>query len=103
MESVGTNFIKSGGTEDELVQYNSFQVALAQELGSDTAKLIDMNNWKDNVSVLNDVVDWLGFKGCAFQELVHENHDGYGRDTDHDVDLGTNCWYPYKKVEPTEE
>lgn len=103
MESVGTNFIKSGGTEDELVQYNSFQVALAQELGSDTAKLIDMNDWKDNVSVLNDVIDWLGFKGCAFQELVHENHDGYGRDTDHGVDLGTNCSYPYKKVEPTQE
>ena len=100
MESVGTTFMRDGNTEDELenelVQYNSFQRALSQELGSDVAKLIDMNDWKEDVSVLNDVIDWLGFEGCAFRELVHENHDGYGRDTDHDVDLGANCRYTYK-------
>lgn len=102
ISSVGTNFIKSGRTRDELIEYNSFQMALADELGEDMARLIDMNDWKEDVSVLNDVIKWMGFKGCAFQELVHENHDGYGRDTEHKVDLGKNCWYPYKKQEPIE-
>ena len=102
ISSVDTNFIQSGRTREELLQYNSFQKDLAEELGTDMAKLIDMKDWKDNVQIFNEVIQWLGFKGCAFRELVHENYNGYGRDTEHKVDLGENCWYPYKKHEPVD-
>ena len=68
----------------------SFLEELAGRLGGKRAKLIDMEDWKDDVSVLNDVVNWLGFEGCEFNYVLHENHDRYGHD-ERKIDLGKNC------------
>ena len=98
-ESIRSRFPTSTRTKEELEAYNNFQLDLASELGPEMAILLDMNEWKDNTEVINHVVDWLGFKNCHFQELVHENHDGYQRDAEHSLELSKKCWYPYKKVE----
>ena len=100
LESISSRFSASTRTSSELEEFNSFQRDLAHDLGPDMATLLDMNEWKDNVEVINDAVDWLGFQNCRFQELVHENHDGYQRDEEHGVELSKDCWYPYKRVEP---
>ena len=44
------------------------------------AYFLDMSFWKNNVSMLNDAVAWLGFESCVFSSLIHENNGGYGRD-----------------------
>ena len=50
----------------------------------------------DNMSVLNSVVEWLGFKDCNFTSIAHENHDGYHRDEKfRNPFVGSNCRYPY--------
>ena len=103
LASIKEQFKKSSRTRDELVSFNAFQIALAEELGPDRAYLLDMNDWKENATVLNEVVEWLGFRNCVFEELVHENHHGYKRDKEHQVTLGEKCWYPYKKKEPVVE
>jgi hypothetical protein len=59
------------------------------------SKMIDMSDWKDDVSVLNEVVDWLGFENCAFNSIKHENKGGYEVDNSTSVNLGQNCIYPH--------
>jgi hypothetical protein len=63
-------------------------------MGPKTAQVVDMNEWVKDVSILNDVVKWLGFKGCRFKALLHENYDRYERDTTV-LDLGPQCQYPH--------
>ncbi len=85
---------EAGKSVDEIERYNQYLVNLADELGSDMAKVIDLSKWKDNVTVLNDVVDWLGFQDCKFKNIVHENVNGYGRDHETDVGIDDKCHYP---------
>ena len=82
---------KDNNMEDELLRKNHFLLQLHDILGNDRSKMIDMSIWKDDISVLNNVVDWLGFKDCAFDALLHENFDGYGRDHQTNVHVGDNC------------
>ncbi len=60
-------------------------------MGDESSRLIDMSEWKDDVGIINDLLDWLGFENCAFKNLIHENHDGYERDTTTKVHLGKKC------------
>ncbi len=80
---------------DELKRGNEFLKNFSEYLGDDMARLIDMNEWTGDggVAVLNSILEWLGYSDCHFQELLHENHDGYGTDTTH-IDLGGQCHYP---------
>eukprot|EP00551_Chaetoceros_affinis_P017970 CAMPEP_0203718966 /NCGR_PEP_ID=MMETSP0092-20131115/3117_1 /ASSEMBLY_ACC=CAM_ASM_001090 /TAXON_ID=426623 /ORGANISM="Chaetoceros affinis, Strain CCMP159" /LENGTH=207 /DNA_ID=CAMNT_0050598237 /DNA_START=391 /DNA_END=1014 /DNA_ORIENTATION=+ len=61
---------------------------------SDRAKLIDMEEWKDDVSIFNDLLDWLGFENCSFPKVLHENFDGYEHDNS-EISLGEQCIYPH--------
>ena len=72
-----------------------FHVQVGQRLGEDYAKVIYFDKWIDDVSVLNDVVDWLGFQKCAFNTITHDNENGYTVDNTTVVDLGANCHYPF--------
>jgi len=81
-------------TEEELVKETEFLTELAENLGPDTARLIDMTMWTKNISVLNDLLDWLGYKECHFKSLVHANHDGYGADWSN-PQIGDECHYPH--------
>jgi len=81
-------------TKDDLKRSDQFLRKFAKLMSPDIAQLLDMNEWTKDVSILNNVVKWLGYKGCSFKALLHENHDGYGRDNT-DSDLGPQCRYPY--------
>lgn len=77
--------------KDRLENQNQFLFNLQKELGDKSSQLIDMSQWKDDVGVLNKMVSWLGFDGCAFDAIVHENHDRYGHDMETEVRVGDNC------------
>jgi len=57
--------------------FTKFIEAFAEAMGPERSMLIDMEKWKADVSVLNKVVEWLGYEGCGFKNIVHMNHDGY--------------------------
>jgi len=82
-----------------LVRETEFLAEFAENLGADTARLIDMTMWTKNISVLNDLLDWLGYKNCHFKHIVHANHyganhDGYGEDWSNPK-IGDGCHYPH--------
>lgn len=79
-------------TYNSIQNQTSFLKELSDRLGQ-KAKLIDMDEWKDDVSILNNVLDWLGFENCSFNTIIHENHDTFGRDNSN-LDLGPQCRYP---------
>ena len=66
----------------------------AQWLGPDMGKLLYMEDWTKNVTILNQVVEWLGFQDCVFDKFFHENNHGYGRDKKTHPHLGPNCRAP---------
>ena len=45
--------------------------------------------------MLNDVVEWLGYKDCLFNTITHDNENGYTVDNTTVIDLGENCRYPF--------
>ena len=76
--------------DHSLKRNNKFLHNFAEALGNETARLVDMEDWTKDVSILNSLVSWLGFRGRRF-----ENHDGYGRDNS-DPGFGARCRYPHK-------
>jgi len=53
------------------------------------------NNTVVGVQILNELIQWLGFKDCSFHRLLEENTQGISRDDQTVTDLGRNCRYPY--------
>jgi hypothetical protein len=72
---------------------NEFLHSFATALGTERAQLIDMSEWTKDISILNNVVRWVGFKGCGFKSALHENHDRYERDNSTDLGIGARCRY----------
>lgn len=74
--------------------YNQDLVKLAATMGPRRARVIDMSEWsKDDgsgLAVLNDTLEWLGFRECEYKSLIHSNKDGYGKDTTK-LSLGKRC------------
>ena len=54
----------------------SFYDELQTRLGPDKARTVDLDEWTNDLDVLNDAVSWLGFTNCRFDGILHENHDG---------------------------
>ena len=52
-------------TEEDIKYATSFYKKFTEHMGEHAAKLIYLEEWKDDVGVLNDVVDWLGYTGCG--------------------------------------
>ena len=86
-------------TEDSLIKTNHFLEAFANNLGDDMSKIIDMTEWSKDVSVINNVVDWLGFEHCHFKSLMHENHGGFGRDSSDNL-LSEKCRFENSFIIP---
>ena len=84
----------SGPSMNALKKANQFQFDLYQNLGDDYSKLIDMDEWSKDVHVLNDILTWLGFDQCHFEAMVHENLNGYTRDTSTELQVGKHCMPP---------
>ncbi len=86
-----SNEEKKEKKKENIEQSNQFLFKLHEELGKKSSMFIDMSQWKDDVEILNKVVKWLGFQDCAFDAIVHENHDNYGRDFETEIHLGDKC------------
>jgi len=97
VQSQVSQFNHTKNTEGTILQYNRFLGKLQQILGTKVAYTIDMMDWSGKsenakgVEVLNSLVEWLGFENCRFKSIVHENHDGLGRDSETDIGLKSNC------------
>ena len=75
---------ETAANKSRVVEEVNFLDQFAGHLGKDMAKSIDMKMWREDVSLLNDVIDWLGYdKHCHFESIIHENHDKY---EEHDSD-----------------
>jgi hypothetical protein len=78
----------------EIIEYNQRLLDVANRMGEDKARLIDMSEWsqKDDsgLHVLNSLIDWLGFTDCAYPSLLHANKDGYALDNQQ-MSLGKQC------------
>mmetsp|Transcript_21676 Transcript_21676/g.27351 ORF Transcript_21676/g.27351 Transcript_21676/m.27351 type:complete len:362 (-) Transcript_21676:76-1161(-) len=85
----------NGPTKAGLKDIRDFHVALSRALGKSSAKIIRFDHWKDNVNVLNEVLDWLGYENCQYDAITHENENGYGVDNTTIIDLGKDCHYPF--------
>ena len=83
-----------GPSIEALQNINQFQLALNKNMKG-MSRLIDLDNWSNNVGVLNSVVKWMGYKNCQFDEIVHENNKGYATDTETVLSVGEDCMYPF--------
>ena len=84
----------NGPSMEVLKGWNEFQEMLHKELDG-MSKLIDLDEWSENVEVLNDVVDWLGYSRCKFEGIIHDNKKGYAMDNETDLNVGKHCWFPH--------
>ncbi len=89
------NGLKRSEVRDKLKRENDFLTELSFLLGDNSAKLLDIVEWSEDVSVINDVVEWLGFENCQFNTLVQENENGYSHDSQWEGGLGPGCRYPH--------
>jgi hypothetical protein len=61
-------------TAENLREQNERLRHMAKLFGPEQAKLIDSTEWTQDVTILNDVVSWLGFDiNCHFTELLEFN------------------------------
>ena len=94
VESMNSLHSPWNANEEKIEKANKFYRNFTRIMGGHAAQLIDMSEWKDDVGILNSVVDWLGYKNCAFNDIYHENSKesgGFGTDKLTRIDLGPNC------------
>ena len=93
IESLAQSRAKAGwdSSKEKLHEQVDFLLEFARNLGQDMSKLIDMTKWTEDISILNEVIDWLGYEHCHFDSLLHENHDGYGRDEESAPKFDEKC------------
>jgi len=85
---------KEGKNTTFIEVQNQFLIELSKELGDEMSRLVDMNEWIKDIDILNDLVTWLGFRGCTYKQIVHENSKGYQRDKNTDPGIDKSCFYP---------
>jgi len=78
---------------DGLQKENDFLRQFSNILGDDKVKLINMEAWTENITVLDEVVDWAGFRHCQYDKILHHNDNGYGKDKSA-VHIGDKCQSP---------
>jgi len=81
-------------TFERVERANQFLMEFTNKLSPNTAMLLELDEWKSNVTPLNRVLTWLGFRGCSFSDVVHENRNDYELD-DKTLQLGDTCEYPF--------
>ena len=81
----------SSVNEEKIKKANRFYKNFVKEMGEESATLIDMKKWKNDVEIINNAVKWLGYRDCEFDTTFHENSGGYGRDEGTTVKLGSKC------------
>ncbi len=92
--SISTEFETSDSIDEikaQLVEEAEFYETLTTELGGEIVMATDLEEWKNDVNILNNVLKWLGFKNCLFDTILHDNNAGYNADTSHHISLGKQC------------
>ena len=86
------NITYKGPNMKELEEIRNFHIQVGELFGTTYAKVIKLEDWKDNVTVLNEVIHWMGFDSqkCAFNTITHDNANGYSVDNS-TIDLGEDC------------
>lgn len=79
---------------DILRKENEFLKKFTRLMGPDAAQLIDMNEWIHDVSIINNIVDWMGYRKCHFPKVLHDNSHGYATGDSSDLKIGQKCHYP---------
>jgi hypothetical protein len=65
-------------------------------LGSERSILLDSTDWTQNITVFNEMLDWLGFsKACHFSAALEYNTQNGYKATKTEVDLSPDCMYLY--------
>ena len=72
---------------------NDFLSQFTQYMGEETARMIYMEEWTKNVTQLNEVVQWLGFRNCQFDKVLHNNKNGHRGDKT-PIHVGSGCLAP---------
>ena len=90
---VGWGNGNGGVIRSSIEKENDFLSQFASELGPDMAHVLDMTKWTNDIGILNELLEWLGFEGCNFQSTLHDNNGGYRIDRSK-VNLGAYCHYP---------
>ena len=80
-------------TNKTIKKENDFLAEFAQHMGEEIARMIYMEEWTNNVTQLNEVVEWLGFSNCKYDKLLRNNKNGYQGDKSH-IDVGSGCRAP---------
>jgi hypothetical protein len=79
---------------DILRKENEFLKKFTRLMGPEAARLIDMNEWINDVSIINNIVDWMGYRKCYFPKVLHDNNHGYATGDSADLKIGQKCHYP---------
>lgn len=97
LASVGNTFVNHNhkNTTYKYLRENEFLISLADELGDSQARVIDMTKWSEDVGIINNLIEWVGFKGCALEEMLHTNHgeDGFQQDDIEGDIFGRTCQF----------
>jgi len=78
---------------DGFKRQDDFLTKFAEHMGEDKARLIYMEDWVNDVTHLNEVVEWLGFRNCQYNRVLHNNVNGYVQDKSVLV-VGGGCQAP---------
>jgi len=97
--SIDTTFVARHHVTSEFGLRNetNFLLSLADELGEDQAHVIKLERWSRDINILNNLIEWIGFKGCGLDHILHNNKgsDGYMQDNRTDTLLKASCRYPH--------
>ena len=80
-------------TVDKLKREDGFLSEFVQHMDAHQARLIYMEDWVKNVTHLNEVVEWLGFRNCQYDKVLHNNANGYEQDKSL-LEVGGGCQAP---------
>ena len=80
-------------TRNKIKRHNDFLTQFAQHMGEEKSRLIFMENWTNNVTQWNEVVEWLGFQNCQYDKVLHNNKNGYEQDNSR-IEMGGGCQAP---------
>jgi hypothetical protein len=100
IESQKASWIKAFKPADEKVieklpKVNEMLRQLASSLGTDKARLLDMDEWSSGTAsglqVLDELVEWLGYDKCKFSSILHQNKFNYELEASETFSLGVSC------------
>jgi len=76
-----TAFFREEGqsTLEYLKEANQKLLDMAQFLGNERAFVLKLEEWKNDITVFDKMVEWLGFVDCKYKLIPHANaNGGYG-------------------------